>query len=168
MSAGFVALTHGTNDAQKTMGVIALAMVVSGENATFVVDDWVIFVAALAIALGTYVGGWRIVHTVGRRLSDLDLRAGVAAQSTAAFLLWRAADFGFPISTTQVMTGAVLGSGSKMRWSGTRWSVAGQVVVAWVITLRARPRSAPSTRRSRSCPGAPSSSTRSWPPRSQA
>ena len=135
VSAGFVALTHGTNDAQKTMGVIALAMVVSGENSTFVVDDWVIFVAALAIALGTYVGGWRIVHTVGRRLSDLDLRAGVAAQSTAAFLLWRAADFGFPISTTQVMTGAVLGSGSKMRWSGTRWSVAGQVVMAWVITL---------------------------------
>jgi PiT family inorganic phosphate transporter len=135
VSAGFVALTHGTNDAQKTMGVIALAMVVSGENATFVVDDWVIFAAAVAIALGTYVGGWRIVHTVGRRLSDLDLRSGVAAQSAAAFLLWRAADFGFPISTTQVTTGAVLGSGSKTRWSGTRWSVAGHVVAAWVITL---------------------------------
>jgi inorganic phosphate transporter, PiT family len=115
--------------------VIGLAMVVSGENAQFVVDDWVIFSAALAIALGTYVGGWRIVHTVGRRLSDLDLRAGVAAQSAAAFLLWRAADFGFPISTTQVTTGAVLGSGSKVRWRGTRWSVAGHVVAAWVITL---------------------------------
>ena len=75
------------------------------------------------------------MHTVGRRLSDLDLRAGVAAQSAAAFLLWRAADFGFPISTTQVTTGAVLGSGSKMRWRGTRWSVAGHVVAAWVITL---------------------------------
>ncbi len=135
ISAGFVALTHGTNDAQKTMGVIALAMVVSGENARFVVDDWVIFAAAVAIALGTYVGGWRIVHTVGRRLSDLDLRSGVAAQSAAAFLLWRAADFGFPISTTQVTTGAVLGSGSKRRWQGTRWSVAGHVVGAWVITL---------------------------------
>jgi inorganic phosphate transporter, PiT family len=135
VSAGFVALTHGTNDAQKTMGVIALAMVVSGQNSEFVVDDWVIFAAAVAIALGTYVGGWRIVHTVGRRLSDLDLRAGVAAQSAAAFLLWRAADFGFPISTTQVTTGAVLGSGSKVRWRGTRWSVAGQVVAAWVITL---------------------------------
>jgi PiT family inorganic phosphate transporter len=135
VSAGFVALTHGTNDAQKTMGVIALALVVSGENSAFVVDDWVIFAAALAIALGTYVGGWRIVHTVGRRLSDLDLRSGVAAQSAAAFLLWRAADFGFPISTTQVTTGAVLGSGSKKRWRGTRWSVAGHVVAAWVITL---------------------------------
>ncbi len=135
VSAGFVALTHGTNDAQKTMGVIALALVVSGENAQFVVDDWVILAAAIAIALGTYVGGWRIVHTVGRRLSDLDLRSGVAAQSAAAFLLWRAADFGFPISTTQVTTGAVLGSGSKMRWRGTRWSVAGHVVGAWVITL---------------------------------
>ncbi len=135
VSAGFVALAHGTNDAQKTMGVIALAMVVSGENATFVVDDWVIFAAAVAIALSTYVGGWRIVHTVGLRLSDLDLRSGVAAQSAAAFLLWRAADFGLPISTTQVTTGAVLGSGSKVRWSGTRWSVAGQVVAAWVITL---------------------------------
>ena len=84
-----------------------------------------IFAAAVAIALGTYVGGWRIVNTVGRRLSDLDLRAGVAAQTSAAFLLWRAADFGFPISTTQVITGAVLGSGSKCagvaragRWPG--------------------------------------------------
>jgi PiT family inorganic phosphate transporter len=135
VSAGFVALTHGTNDAQKTMGVIALALVVSGHHAAFVIDDWVIFAAAVAIALGTYVGGWRIVNTVGRRLSDLDLRAGVAAQTSAAFLLWRAADFGFPISTTQVITGSVLGSGSKRRWSGTRWSVAGNVAVAWVITL---------------------------------
>jgi PiT family inorganic phosphate transporter len=117
------------------MGVIALALVVSGHHAAFVVDDWVIFAAAVAIALGTYVGGWRIVNTVGRRLSDLDLRAGVAAQTSAAFLLWRAADFGFPISTTQVITGSVLGSGSKRRWSGTRWSVAGNVAVAWVITL---------------------------------
>jgi len=84
VSAGFVALTHGTNDAQKTMGVIALALVVSGHHAAFVIDDWVIFAAAVAIALGTYVGGWRIVNTVGRRLSDLDLRAGVAAQTSAA------------------------------------------------------------------------------------
>jgi PiT family inorganic phosphate transporter len=95
----------------------------------------VIFLAALAIALGTYVGGWRIVNTVGRRLADLDLRAGVAAQTSAAFLLWRAADFGFPISTTQVITGSVLGSGSKRRWRGTHWAVAGNVASAWVITL---------------------------------
>jgi len=135
ISAGFVALTHGTNDAQKTMGVIALALVVDGHNKAFVVDDWVIFLAALAIALGTYVGGWRIVNTVGRRLADLDLRAGVAAQTSAAFLLWRAADFGFPISTTQVITGSVLGSGSKRRWRGTHWAVAGNVASAWVITL---------------------------------
>jgi PiT family inorganic phosphate transporter len=135
VSAGFVALTHGTNDAPKTMGVIALALVGSGHHKAFVVDDWVIFAAALAIALGTYIGGWRIVNTVGRRLADLDLRAGVAAQTSAAFLLWRAADFGFPISTTQVITGSVLGSGSKRRWHGTHWAVAGNVVVAWVITL---------------------------------
>src|SRR4051794_24974562 len=135
VSAGFVALTHGTNDAQKTMGVIGLALVVSGHSTAFKVDDWVIFAAATAIGLGTYVGGWRIVNTIGRKLADLDLRAGVAAQTSAAFLLWRAADFGFPISTTQVITGSVLGSGSKRRWSGTRWSVAGNVAAAWVITL---------------------------------
>ena len=135
VSAGFVALTHGTNDAQKTMGVIALALVVGGQNAAFKVDDWVIFAAATAMALGTYVGGWKIVHTLGRKLSTLDLRAGLAAQTSAAFWLWRAADLGFPVSTTQVITGSVLGAGAKSGWRGTRWGVAGQILIAWVLTL---------------------------------
>jgi inorganic phosphate transporter, PiT family len=135
VSAGFVALTHGTNDAQKTMGVIALALVASGHNSVFVVDDWVIAAAATAIALGTYIGGWRIVATLGRRVSTLDLRAGVAAQTSAAFWLWQSASLGFPISTTQVITGSVLGSGAKTRFRGTHWSLAGGIATAWVVTL---------------------------------
>jgi PiT family inorganic phosphate transporter len=135
VSAGFVALTHGTNDATKTMGVIAMALVVADYHSQFTVDGWVKVLAAAAIALGTYVGGWKIVHTLGRRISNLDLRAGLAAQTSAAFFLWRAADFGFPISTTQVITGSVLGAGAKRRFHGTRWSIAGQIGVAWLLTL---------------------------------
>jgi PiT family inorganic phosphate transporter len=135
VSAGFVALTHGTNDAQKTMGVIALALVAAGQNKVFVVDDWVIAASATAIALGTYIGGWRIVATLGRRVSTLDLRAGVAAQTSAAFWLWQTASLGFPISTTQVITGSVLGSGAKKRFAGTRWSLAGGIATAWVVTI---------------------------------
>jgi PiT family inorganic phosphate transporter len=136
ISSGFVALTHGTNDAQKTMGVIGLALVVTG-NLGPKADPptWVIVAAAAAIAFGTYVGGWKIVHTLGRRISNLDLRAGVAAQSSAAVWLYYAANLGFPVSTTQVITGSVLGSGSKERWRTTRWSLAGQIGIAWVITL---------------------------------
>ena len=135
-SAGFVAFTHGTNDAQKTMGVIGLALVVTGNlGAKADPPTWVIVAAATAIALGTYVGGWKIVHTVGRRISNLDLRAGLAAQSSAALFLWKAADYGLPLSTTQVITGSVLGSGAKEGWRSTRWGVAAQVIVAWVITL---------------------------------
>ncbi len=136
ISGGFVALTHGTNDAQKTMGVIGLALVVTGNlGPTADPPTWVIASAAAAIALGTYVGGWKIVHTLGRRMSNLDLRAGVAAQTSAAVWLWQAASLGFPVSTTQVITGSVLGSGSKERWRSTRWNVAGQIGVAWLITL---------------------------------
>ena len=135
-SAGFVALTHGTNDAQKTMGIIGLALVVTGHLGTKQQPPtWVIVIAALAIAIGTYVGGWKIVHTLGRRVSQLDLRAGLAAQTSAALFLWKAADYGLPLSTTQVISGSVLGSGAKQGWRGTRWRLAGQILIAWVITL---------------------------------
>ncbi len=135
-SAGFVSFTHGTNDAQKTMGVIGLALVVTGHLGKKAdPPTWVIVVAAAAIALGTYLGGWKIVHTVGRRITNLDLRAGLAAQTSAALFLWKAADYGLPLSTTQVITGSVLGSGAKDGWRSTRWGVAAQVIVAWVITL---------------------------------
>jgi inorganic phosphate transporter, PiT family len=137
LSGGFVALSHGKNDAQKTMGVIALALVVSGQSAAFHVDTWVIAASGLAIAAGVYSGGWRIVRTLGRRISHLDIKAGVAAQASAAALLWRGADLGFPISTTQVITGSVLGSGASARWSHTRWSVAVHIGIAWVVTLPA-------------------------------
>jgi PiT family inorganic phosphate transporter len=137
LSGGFVALSHGKNDAQKTMGVIALALVVSGESEQFHVDTWVIAAAGLAIAAGVYSGGWRIVRTLGRRISHLDMKAGVAAQASAAALLWRGADLGFPISTTQVITGSVLGSGANDRWRHTRWSVAVNIGIAWVVTLPA-------------------------------
>ena len=119
------------------MGVIALALVVSGQSAEFHVDTWVIAASGLAIAAGVYSGGWRIVRTLGRRISHLDIKAGVAAQASAAALLWRGADLGFPISTTQVITGSVLGSGASARWRHTRWSVAVHIGIAWVVTLPA-------------------------------
>jgi PiT family inorganic phosphate transporter len=136
-SAGFVALTHGTNDAQKTMGVITLALVSSGHLDHFSVPDWTIAASALAIALGTYSGGWRIINTLGSRLSTLDLRAGTAAQVAAGSVLWATAHAGYPVSTTHIVTGSVLGSGAGRRFHGTSWSLGTRIGVAWLVTLPA-------------------------------
>jgi inorganic phosphate transporter, PiT family len=136
-SAGFVALTHGTNDAQKTMGVITLALVSSGHLKEFAVPDWTIAASALAIALGTYSGGWRIITTLGSRLSTLDLRAGTAAQVAAGSMLWATAHAGYPVSTTHIVTGSVLGSGAGRRFRGTSWSLGMRIVIAWLVTLPA-------------------------------
>lgn len=137
VSGGFVALTHGTNDAQKTMGIISLALVVSGnlgEDFTRP-PTWVIFSAATAMAAGTYAGGWRIIKTLGQRVAKLDPPQGFAAQTSCASILWLTAHFGFPVSTTHTISGSVLGAGATRRLSAVRWGVAGNILVAWVMTV---------------------------------
>ena len=137
VSGGFVAFTHGTNDAQKTMGIITLALVASGHvNAdNFHVPLWVILCAALAMGAGTYAGGWRIIKTLGQRVAKLDPPQGFAAQTACASILWATAHYGFPVSTTHVISGSVLGAGATRRFSAVRWGVAGNIVLAWLMTL---------------------------------
>jgi PiT family inorganic phosphate transporter len=134
-----VAFTHGTNDAQKTMGIIALALVVSGHlDPDFdKPPTWVIVSAALAMALGTYAGGWRIIKTMGTRIAKIDPPQGFAAQTACAGILWTTAHYGFPVSTTQTITGCVMGAGASRRFSAVRWGIAGNIAVAWILTLPA-------------------------------
>jgi inorganic phosphate transporter, PiT family len=137
ISGGLLALAHGTNDAQKTMGVITLALIAHGtiSNADFHVPDWVVLSSATAISLGTYVGGWRIIKTMGSRIHKMDSAQGFAAQGAGATVILAASHVGFPLSTTHTITGAVIGSGAAKRLSAVRWGVAGNIVVAWVLTL---------------------------------
>ena len=137
VSGGFVAFTHGTNDAQKTMGIISLALVATGhlDADKFDVPTWVIASSALAMGLGTYAGGWRIIRTLGQRITRLEPPQGFAAQTACASILWGTAHLGFPVSTTQVISGSVLGAGATHRLSAVRWGVAGNIQVAWVLTL---------------------------------
>lgn len=137
VSAGFVSLAHGTNDAQKTMGVIALALVAAHPGQSFHVPDWVIASAAAAMAAGTYAGGWRIVRTLGQRVAKLEPPQGFAAETATATLLWLTAHYGFPVSTTQTVSSAVLGAGATSRFSAVRWGIARNIVVAWLLTLPA-------------------------------
>ena len=139
ISGGLLALAHGTNDAQKTMGVITLALVANGTIAAddFHVPDWVVVSAAAAIALGTYVGGWRIIRTMGMRIHKMDAAQGFAAQGAGSTVILAASHVGFPLSTTHTISGAVIGSGAAKRLSAVRWGVAGNIVVAWVLTLPA-------------------------------
>jgi inorganic phosphate transporter, PiT family len=139
ISGGLLALAHGTNDAQKTMGVITLALVAHGTIAAddFHVPDWVVVSAATAIALGTYVGGWRIIKTMGSRIHKMDAAQGFAAQGAGSTVILAASHVGFPLSTTHTISGAVIGSGAAKRLSAVRWGVAGNIVVAWVLTLPA-------------------------------
>jgi inorganic phosphate transporter, PiT family len=139
LSGGMLALAHGTNDAQKTMGVITLALVANGTIASndFHVPDWVVVSAATAISLGTYVGGWRIIRTMGSRIHKMDAAQGFAAQGAGAAAILASSQVGFPLSTTQTISGAVIGSGAAKRLSAVRWGVAGNIVAAWVLTLPA-------------------------------
>ncbi len=139
VSGGLLALAHGTNDAQKTMGVITLALVANGSisQAHFHVPDWVVVSAASAIALGTYAGGWRIIKTMGSRIHKMDSAQGFAAQGAGAAVILASSHVGFPLSTTHTISGAVIGSGAAKRLSAVRWGVAGNIVVAWVLTLPA-------------------------------
>jgi inorganic phosphate transporter, PiT family len=137
VSGGFVAFTHGTNDAQKTMGVITLALIVSGHQSAehFEVPLWVKISAASAMAAGTYAGGWRIIRTLGHRVAKLEPPQGFAAQTSTAVILWLTARYGYPVSTTHTVSGSVLGAGASTRLSAVRWGVAGNIILAWVLTI---------------------------------
>ncbi|MEV0249302.1 inorganic phosphate transporter [Nocardia sp. NPDC050712] len=134
-SASLVSLAHGTNDAQKTMGVIFLALVAHG---TLTQDAemplWVMAACAVAIAAGTYLGGWRIIRTLGKGLVEIDSPQGLAAESSSAAIILTSAHFGLPLSTTQTATGSILGSGLG-KGAEVRWGVMGRMVVAWLLTL---------------------------------
>ncbi|MBJ7000418.1 anion permease [Streptomyces griseofuscus] len=137
-SAALVSLAHGTNDAQKTMGVITLALIAGGAIAPGSnPPTWVILSAGLAIALGTYIGGWRIIRTMGTGLTDLEPRQGFAAQTSAATAILASSHLGFSLSTTHVVSGAVMGSGLGRKGGVVRWSTATRMTVAWVLTLPA-------------------------------
>jgi phosphate/sulfate permease len=138
VSSAAMAFGHGTQDAQKTMGIITLALVTSGQIDTFEVPLWVILAAALAISAGTYSGGFRIIRTMGRRIIQLTPAAGFAAQTTASSVMIATATvFAVPVSTTHVTTASVMGAGATRRLSAVRWGVAGNILAAWVLTLPA-------------------------------
>ena len=133
----WVGFAHGANDAQKTMGVIALALYAHGDLDHFYIPTWVKIAAGLAIAAGTYSGGWRIIRTLGQRVYQMDPPGGFAAQATAGAVLFASTKYGYPLSTTHVVSGAVMGSGATKRLSAVRWGVAGNIVTAWILTIPA-------------------------------
>jgi PiT family inorganic phosphate transporter len=137
LSASFMSFSHGGNDAQKTMGVITLALVTYGAIPKFEVPLWVIGAAAASMALGTYSGGWRIIRTMGTRIIKLDPIHGFAAEVTASSLITAATHFGLPVSTTHTISGAIMGVGATRRLNAVRWGVAGNIVAAWLITIPA-------------------------------
>ncbi len=131
-----MAFSHGTQDAQKTMGVITLALVVTNHLGGFHVPLWVIFTAAAAMGIGTLVGGWRVIKTLGHRITPLDPPRAFAAQTAAStVLLVSAYAYAMPISSTHLMTSSVMGVGATRRFSAVRWGVARQVITAWVLTI---------------------------------
>jgi PiT family inorganic phosphate transporter len=136
-SSGFVAFSHGANDAQKTMAIITLALFSSGRLPEFIVPTWVALAAAVAIGLGTWAGGWRIIRTMGTRIVRMEPVDGFAAQTAAAAVIQLATAWGLPVSTTQVVSGAVMGAGSTRRFSAVRWGVARRIVWAWIFTIPA-------------------------------
>jgi inorganic phosphate transporter, PiT family len=137
VSGTWVAFTHGANDAQKTMGVIALALYTHGSITSFYIPTWVKIAAGLTIGAGTYAGGWRIIRTLGQRIYKMAPEHGFAAQIAAGSTLYLGTRFGFPISTTHVVTGSVMGAGATRRLSAVRWGVAGNIVFAWLLTMPA-------------------------------
>jgi PiT family inorganic phosphate transporter len=136
-SSAFMATSHGLNDAQKTMGVITLALLIFGQIESVYVPLWVKLVCALAMAAGTAVGGWKIIKTMGHRIFKLEPVHGFAAESSAALVITGASIFGAPISTTHTITSCIFGVGSTKRLSAVRWGVAGNLVIAWILTIPA-------------------------------
>jgi PiT family inorganic phosphate transporter len=137
VSAAAYSLGHGGNDAQKTMGIIAGALFAGGYISTFKIDLWVILIAHAAIALGTLSGGWRIIHTMGSKITKLVPVGGFAAETAGAISLFTATHLGIPVSTTHTITGAIIGVGSIRRLSAVRWGIAGRIVWAWLLTIPA-------------------------------
>jgi PiT family inorganic phosphate transporter len=137
LSAAYMAFSHGSNDAQKTMGIMTLALFGAGVIASPDVPVWVILMAATAISFGTAAGGWRIIRTMGQRVVKLDPVHGFAAETTAATIIFTASHFGMPVSTTHVISSAIMGVGASDRFSAVRWGIAGNIVVAWILTLPA-------------------------------
>ncbi|WP_348787215.1 inorganic phosphate transporter [Leifsonia sp. NPDC080035] len=137
-SSSLVALSHGTNDAQKTMGVITLTLIAAGmQEAGSGPELWVVVACALAIAIGTYSGGWRIIRTLGRGLTEVKPAQGFAAETSTAATILASSHLGFALSTTQVASGSVIGSGLGRRGSSVRWGTAGRIAIGWVLTLPA-------------------------------
>jgi inorganic phosphate transporter, PiT family len=136
-SSAAYSLGHGGNDAQKTMGIIAGVLFAGGYISTFRIDLWVILMAHAAIALGTLSGGWRIIHTMGSKITKLQPVGGFAAETAGAISLFTATHLGVPVSTTHTITGAIIGVGSIRRLSAVRWGVAGRIVWAWILTIPA-------------------------------
>jgi PiT family inorganic phosphate transporter len=137
VSASLLSCAHGTNDAQKTMGIITAVLVAGGFQRTFHVPDWVILASAAAMGLGTLSGGWRVVRTMGTKLTRLKPRSGFCAETGSAISILFATWLGLPVSTTHVVAGAIAGVGSIQRVRAVRWNVAGNIVVAWVLTIPA-------------------------------
>jgi inorganic phosphate transporter, PiT family len=136
VSASMVALAHGTNDAQKTMGVITLTLITAGMlPAGSAPPFWVVLAAGLAIGLGTYMGGWRIIRTLGRRMSDIRPVQGFTAETTSAAVILTSTHLGLPLSTTQVCTGSILGAAAGRRLASVHWGIAGRIALAWAFTL---------------------------------
>jgi PiT family inorganic phosphate transporter len=137
LSAAFFSLNHGANDAQKTMGIIAGVLFAAGYIQTFDIPFWVVLAAHTAIGLGTLAGGWRIIHTMGSKITKLQPVGGFAAETSAALSILIATQTGVPVSTTHAITGAIVGVGATRRLSAVRWGIAGQIVWAWVLTIPA-------------------------------
>lgn len=135
LSAGFMAVNHGQNDAQKSMGIIALALVLTFHPDHFSVPLWVKIACALAMGAGTMLGGWRIIHTLGSRMIKLQPIHGFAAETTASIIIAGASHFGIPVSTTQVISTSIMGVGATKRLSAVRWGIVGNIVWAWILTL---------------------------------
>ncbi len=135
LSAAAYSLGHGANDAQKTMGIIAGALFTAGYIKEFTIPFWVELLAYSAIAAGTLSGGWRIIHTMGSKITKLQPVGGFAAETAGAISLFTATSMGVPVSTTHTITGAIIGVGSTRRLSAVRWGIAGQIVWAWILTI---------------------------------
>src|SRR2546421_6378623 len=135
ISAAMYSLGHGTNDAQKTMGIIAGVLFTAGYLKAFSIPLWVILAAHSAIALGTLSGGWRIIHTMGSKITKLQPVSGFAAETAGAITLFIASHLGVPVSTTHTITGAIVGVGATRRFSAVRWGVAGRILWAWILTI---------------------------------
>jgi PiT family inorganic phosphate transporter len=136
-SSAIFSYSHGTNDAQKTMGIMTLVMVTAGWLKTFQVPWWVVISAHAAIALGTLSGGWRIIHTMGGRLTRLKPRSGFCAETAAALSILFSTELKMPVSTTHTVTGAIAGVGSIQRFKAVRWGVAANILWAWILTIPA-------------------------------